>query len=222
MSSKIIITEDGSHSMLQQELNETFHSVHGAIQESNHTFIVSGLNNVVQNKSDVLNILEIGFGTGLNAFLSLLFATEKDLKIRYTAIELFPLSVESACLLNYPDILKPAKKDEFYKMHTSPWNNSIKVTPNFELLKINADFTKINLSGYYDLVYFDAFSPEKQPEMWTDDRFSMLYSQCNSGAILTTYCAKGSVRRALQAAGFYVERIPGAPGKREMLRARKR
>ncbi len=217
----MITTEDGSHSLLHQELDETYHSIHGAIQESNHTFIVSGLQNINFDEKDTINVLEIGFGTGLNAFLTLLFSETKKHKINYTAIELFPLSVESACLLNYPDILAIDKKDAFYQLHTSPWNNLIKITPNFKIKKIQEDFTSMNLTGFYDMIYFDAFSPDKQPEMWTEDRFEMIYKQCNPNAILTTYCAKGSVRRALQSASFTVERIPAAPGKREMLRARK-
>lgn len=216
MSEKIIFTEDGSHSLLQNELNETYHSIHGAIQESRHIFIDAGLK---KHAKDTLHILEIGFGTGLNAFLTLLESESTQQKIQYTAIELYPLSTASAFLLNYPDLLAPEKKDVFYQLHTSPWQNHIQLTPQFELYKIRADFSLMTLSGDFDLIYFDAFSPEKQPEMWTEDRFKMLYNCCNPGAILTTYCAKGIVRRALQSAGFEVERIPGPTGKREILRA---
>lgn len=217
MTPEIILTEDGSHSLIQTELNETYHSIHGAIQESAHIFIDAGLKKCAK---DTLQVLEIGFGTGLNAFLTLLETTHQ--KITYTAIELYPLSTESACLLNYPDLLAPNQKDAFYQLHTAPWHNHIQLTPQFELYKIQDDFSKMRLTGQFDLVYFDAFSPEKQPEMWTADRFSMLYDCCKSGAILTTYCAKGMVRRALQSAGFTVERIPGPPGKREIIRAMKK
>ncbi|MDD2285041.1 MAG: tRNA (5-methylaminomethyl-2-thiouridine)(34)-methyltransferase MnmD [Paludibacter sp.] len=214
----LILTEDGSHSLRHNELNETYHSIHGAIQESVHIFIESGLK---KQTKDHLHVLEIGLGTGLNAFLTLIETSSTFQKTHYTAIELYPLSVASACLLNYPDILAPDKKDTFYQLHTAPWQNHIQLTPQFELYKIREDFSSMTLSGQFDLVYFDAFSPEKQPEMWTEDRFRMIYNCCNPGAILTTYCAKGNVRRALQAAGFSVERIPGPPGKREMLRALK-
>ncbi len=216
MPPEIILTEDGSHSLLQRELNETYHSVHGAIQESAHIFIEAGMKQCTKNQ---LQILEVGFGTGLNAFLTLLESESTKQKITYTAIELYPLSNESACLLNYPDLLSPDKKDVFYQLHTAPWYNHIQLSPHFELYKVHEDFSSMTLAGQYDLIYFDAFSPDKQPEMWTEDRFRMLYKHCNPGAILTTYCAKGIVRRALQSAGFSVERIPGPPGKREILRA---
>lgn len=218
MENNLIITEDGSHSLHHNMLNETYHSIHGAIQESGHIFIEAGLKKCAK---DSLHILEIGFGTGLNAFLTLLEIESTQQKIQYTAIELYPLSTESACLLNYPDLLAPERKDVFYQLHTAPWQNHIQLTSQFELFKVQGDFTSMTLTGQYDLIYFDAFSPMKQPEMWTEDRFHMLYKNSNSGAILTTYCAKGIVRRALQTAGFFVERIPGPPGKREMLRATK-
>ena len=218
MPPDIILTEDGSHSLRHNKLNETYHSIHGAIQESGHIFIDAGLKTCAK---DTLQVLEIGFGTGLNTFLTLLESESSQQKIQYTTIELYPLSTESACLLNYPDLLAPEKKDVFYQLHTAPWQNRIQVTPYFELYKIQEDFSCMTLTGQYDLIYFDAFSPEKQPEMWTEDRFRMLYKHCNPGAILTTYCAKGIVRRALQSARFSVERIPGPPGKREILRALK-
>jgi tRNA U34 5-methylaminomethyl-2-thiouridine-forming methyltransferase MnmC len=214
----LLLTEDGSHSVLHPELHETYHSIHGAIQESEHTFINAGLRQCNQSS---LNILEIGFGTGLNAFLSLIETEQSQQKVFYTAVELYPLSLEAAAALNYPDLIAKDKKEIFYFLHSSPCQNSIPLTKNFELHKIQEDFTKLRLTGTYDLVYFDAFSPEKQPEMWKEDRFQMIYDCCNPGAILTTYCAKGAVRRALQTAGFFVERIPGAKGKREMLRAKK-
>ena len=215
---QIVLTEDGSHSVLHPELHETYHSIHGAIQESEHTFIDAGLR---QCKQSSLNILEIGFGTGLNAFLTLVETEKTQQKVFYTAIELYPLSSESAASLNYPDLIAKDKKNVFYLLHSSPWQKHISLTKNFNLYKILEDFTTFRLTGTYDLVYFDAFSPEKQPEMWTNERFQMLYDCCNPNAILTTYCAKGTVRRALQTAGFSVERIPGAKGKREMLRAKK-
>lgn len=218
MSGKIILTEDGSHSLLQNELNETYHSIHGAIQESKHIFIDAGLKMCTKNP---IHILEIGFGTGLNAFLTQLETELSGKKVHYTAIELYPLSTASASLLNYPDLLAPKKKDVFYQLHTSPWQNHIQLTNLFELYKIKEDYSSMTLTGSFDLIYFDAFSPEKQPEMWTEERFRMIYHCCNPGAILTTYCAKGNVRRALQSAGFLVERIPGPPGKREILRAKK-
>jgi tRNA U34 5-methylaminomethyl-2-thiouridine-forming methyltransferase MnmC len=217
-SQQIVLTEDGSHSVLHPELHETYHSIHGAIQESEHTFIGAGLR---QCKQSSLNILEIGLGTGLNAFLTLIEIGKTRQKVFYTAVELYPISPESAASLNYPDLIAKDKKNIFYLLHTSPWQKYMSLTRDFDLYKIQEDFTKLRLTEMYDLIYFDAFSPEKQPEMWTNERFQMLYDCCNPNAILTTYCAKGAVRRALQTAGFSVERIPGAKGKREMLRARK-
>lgn len=218
MSGKIFLTQDGSHSLLQEELNETYHSIHGAIQESKHIFIDAGLK---QCSKKTIHVLEIGFGTGLNALLTLLEAEASDLKIHYTTLELYPLSTASAVLLNYTDLLAPEKKDAFYQLHISPWQNHIQITEQFELYKIKEDFSTMTLTGNFDVIYFDAFSPEKQPEMWTEERFRKIYNCCSAGAILTTYCAKGDVRRAMQKAGFQVERIPGPSGKREILRARK-
>ena len=213
---QIIQTEDGSHSVLHSELHETYHSIHGAMRNPN-TLIGAACGSVKQSS---LNILEIGFGTGLNAFLTLV-ETEKPDKSVLHGCRALPNIPESAASFNYPDLIAKDKKDIFYLLHTSPWQKHISLTKNFDLNKIQEDFTKLRLTEMYDLIYFDAFSPEKQPGMWTSERFQMLYDCCNPNAILTTYCAKGAVRRALQTAGFSVERIPGAKGKREMLRARK-
>ena len=212
----LILTEDGSHSLRHNELNETYHSIHGAIQESVHIFIESGLK---KQTKDHLHVLEIGLGTGLNAFLTLIETSSTFQKTHYTAIELYPLSVASACLLNYPDILAPDKKDTFYQLHTAPWQNHIQLTSRFELYKIKEDYSSMTLSGNFDLVYFDAFSPEIQPELWVESLFSAIKDHMNEGGVLTTYCAKGAVRRILQSLGFTVERIPGPRGKREMIRA---
>ena len=166
------------------------------------------------------HILEIGFGTGLNAFLTLLSANEDNRKIYYTGLELYPLSWETVAALNYSD-------DPLFKqLHIIPWEEEIKVTPGFTLLKKKIDFTKFEAGTHnnplYDVVYFDAFAPEKQPEMWEQSLFNQLHSIMNHGGVLTTYCAKGVVRRMLQQAGFIVERLPGPPGgKREILRATK-
>jgi len=218
MQTELKLTEDGSHTLFVQQMDECYHSTHGAIQESRHIFIEAGLKQCPKKE---LRILEIGFGTGLNAFLTLLEAKRSEKNIRYTTLELYPVEFEKAMLLNYPEKLVPGKCQAFEKMHTSRWNIEIAVTPFFTLNKIEADFTKFEFTDNFDVVYFDAFSPEKQPEMWSEELFETLYSHCNIGAVLTTYCAKGVVRRAMQAAGFVVERLPGPPGKREILRGRK-
>ena len=218
MHTELKLTEDGSHTLFVREIDECYHSTHGAIQESRHIFIEAGLK---QCQKKEIRILEIGFGTGLNAFLTLLEAEGSDTLIHYTTLELNPVELETALFLNYPEKLAPDKRPYFEKMHTGGWNEEIPVTPFFILNKIETDFTGFVFEDRCDVVYFDAFSPEKQPEMWSEALFENIYSHCNAGAILTTYCAKGIVRRAMQAAGFVVERLPGPPGKREMLRARK-
>ena len=215
MNSELILTSDGSHSLFVPEIDECYHSTHGAVQESLHIFIDAGLR---QCHISEINILEIGFGTGLNAFLTLLEAERSEKQIKYTSLELFPVENHIALKLNYPDILAPEKRLTFEQMHTCTWNEEIQLSPFFGLNKIKTDFTEFVFKNNFDVVFFDAFSPEKQPEMWSDKQFEKIYSHCNPGAILTTYCAKGVVRRTMKSAGFEVERIQGPPGKREMLR----
>lgn len=219
MKRKIEITEDGSHTLFVAELNEHYHSTHGAIQESMHVFIDAGLR---ECKKKEIRVLEIGFGTGLNAFLTMEQAESMGKKIDFTSLELYPLTMSEVEKLNYADILNPLKKDYFHKLHTLKWGEWGQVTLYFSLLKLHLDFRSPNNfkpESKFDVIFFDAFAPDKQPEMWTQEIFDALYSFSNSKAILTTYCAKGSVRRMLQKAGFEVERLPGPPGKREMLRA---
>lgn len=212
-------TADGSNTLYVPELNEHYHSVKGALTESAHIFIQMGLNHAQAANP---RVLEIGFGTGLNAFLTLLEAEKKQRAIHFTSIERFPLSEDIVRKLSYPETIAPEECEKFYALHTAPWNQEVKISPYFTLHKIEGDFTHFSFSEYYDVVYFDAFAPEKQPEMWSQPLFDNLYRQMNPGGILTTYCAKGVVRRMLQAAGFTVERLPGPPGgKREILRATK-
>jgi tRNA U34 5-methylaminomethyl-2-thiouridine-forming methyltransferase MnmC len=218
MQTELKITEDGSHTLFVPGIDECYHSTHGAIQESRHIFIEAGLK---QSLKMEISVLEIGFGTGLNAFLTLLESEGSGKRIRYTSLELFPVEVEKALMLNYPEELAPDKRDLFDRMHTSPWNVETEITPGFSLIKIETDFTGYMFESNFDVVYFDAFSPEKQPEMWSKELFERIYAHCNSGAVLTTYCAKGVVRRAMQDAGFRVERLQGPPGKREILRGLK-
>lgn len=212
-------TADGSNTLYVPELNEHYHSVKGALTESAHIFIQMGLNHAQAANP---RVLEIGFGTGLNAFLTLLEAEKSQRTIHFTSIERFPLSEDIVRKLSYPETIAPEECEKFYALHTAPWNQEVKISPYFTLHKIEGDFTHFSFSEYYDVVYFDAFAPEKQPEMWSQPLFDNLYRQMNPGGILTTYCAKGVVRRMLQAAGFTVERLPGPPGgKREILRATK-
>lgn len=221
MERKIIITADGSHSLFIPSMDENYHSVHGAIGESIHVFINAGLQ---QCKQQHINILEVGFGTGLNALLSLIEITGKNISIHYTGIEKYPLNEEEYSELNYPDILGKELKDSFIKMHSCEWEKDIEIRENFILRKIKADLThyEFNEDSLFDLVYFDAFAPNKQPDLWNTDIYRKIYNNCSDEAILVTYCAKGIVRRELVSAGFSAERLPGPLGKFEMLRAIKR
>ena len=222
LKTQLITTEDGSHSLFVPLLNEHYHSTHGAIQESRHVYIETGLNACDLKQ---INVLEIGFGTGLNAFLTLLEAERTHKHIHYTTLELYPLDVDSVKQLNYAQQLTDENKGLlFMALHEATWDKTIEITPFFQLHKIETDFSNsnnLNTNLHFDVIYFDAFAPEKQPEMWTQQIFDKLFALSNPNAIITTYCAKGVVRRMLQSAGFTVERLPGPPGKREILRGRK-
>ena len=218
MKSELTLTNDGSHTLFVPELNEHYHSIHGAVQEAVHVYINAGLHHC---QKEEIHVLEVGFGTGLNAFLTLLENIKSDQKIVYTALELYPISVSDAQKLNYASHICPHSEHLFLQLHEAEWGNRIDITPHFSLLKLHQDVTKsdaFNFPTKFDVVYFDAFAPEKQPEMWTREVFEAVLSVCNPDAALTTYCAKGLVRRTMQSAGFTVERLPGPVGKREMLR----
>lgn len=218
---KIELTADGSHTLFMSELDEHYHSVNGAIQESIHVFINTGLHHC---KKECVNILEIGFGTGLNAFLTALDVTNTEKVIHYTGLELYPLPKSITRELNYSDKHSEQAKMLYNKLHDVDWNKEVQILPEFYLSKIECDFTKFDFSSLkssFDLIYLDAFAPDKQPEMWTQSIFDSLYSVTAQNGILVTYCAKGIVRRMLQQAGYKTERLPGPPGKREMLRATK-
>jgi tRNA U34 5-methylaminomethyl-2-thiouridine-forming methyltransferase MnmC len=209
-------TEDGSHTLYVPSIDETYHSIHGAINESRHVFIEAGLSLI---EKDEIRVLEIGLGTGLNAFLTAIYGEKTGKKISFTSIEKFPLEEVIWQQLNYGSALN--NYSLFTDIHAAAWEQEVVITPNFTLMKLQADLKSLSLSSEYDCIFFDAFSPEKQAELWTEDIFKNLYKHTADGGILTTYCAKGAVRRAMQAVGFEVERIPGPFGKREMLRARK-
>lgn len=221
MQRQPIITKDGSHTISIPEMNVTYHSHHGAIQESMHVFIEAGLKYVSANLQEPwINIFEMGFGTGLNALLSLIEAERCQLKIHYTAVELFPLQEKEINLLNYCEQLdRQNLKPVFHQLHQCEWGKDIFITPFFTLHKIRMDL--INLSAYQpvNLIYYDAFAPAAQPELWTKEVFEKLISLLVPGGVLVTYCSKGDVRRAMQAVGFSIEKIPGPKGKREMVRA---
>ena len=215
---EIVTTEDGSHSIYVQTLDEHYHSVHGAFTESQHVFIEAGLN---QLKNSHIRILEMGFGTGLNALLTFVEANKSNISIYYTGIEKYPLERTITDSLNYESIIDPAWKGMFKLIHDSQWQQEVLIKPGFILKKIQCDMHEMGEVDEFDLVYFDAFAPEKQPELWTEDLFNHIFLSMRSNSILTTYSSKGTVRRNLEAAGFRVEKIPGPPGKREMTRAYK-
>ncbi len=214
-------TADGSHTLFIPELNETYHSIHGAIQESQHVFIKNGLHYFSDKKT--VNILEVGFGTGLNALLTLLDKQNLAQQVNYVSLEKFPLNLALIVQLNYTTQLKlnVAQTALFNQLHICEWNKLTPITNNFNLLKIEKDLADFQYETTFDIVYFDAFAPEKQAELWTAEIFSKIYDLLRPNGILVTYCAKGVVKRTIKSVGFQLETLPGPPGKREMIRAKK-
>jgi tRNA U34 5-methylaminomethyl-2-thiouridine-forming methyltransferase MnmC len=217
---ELVKTDDGSDTLFVRELGEHYHSTFGAVQESMHIFINAGLR---QCHQPYLNLFEVGFGTGLNAYLTLLESINIKQTIRYFTIEKYPLQPEIWSVLNYPAVIPEGNPELFRSIHTAKWDKEIKINDHFSILKLSSDLTDVDYSALplFDLVYFDAFSPEKQPELWETSIFRNIESHCLPFAKLVTYCAKGAVRRSLKEAGFTPERIPGPPGKREILRGTK-
>lgn len=209
-------TEDGSHTFYASELDEPYHSMHGALQESEHIFIDQGFKQV---KKASIRILEIGFGTGLNTLLSYREGIKTTTRIYYHTVEKYPLTSSEYSKLNYESFVTGIPDGILIQMHLAPWEKDFDLHPIFRLHKEKSDFRKMQPKGRYDLIYFDAFAPEKQPELWSENIFSRISDLSNSGAILVTYSSKGLVQRALKKSAFNVEKIPGPPGKREMIRA---
>lgn len=206
-------------------MNEHYHSSFGAIQESQHIFINHGFAVVAGagefDSMKELRILEVGFGTGLNALLTLAEAERRSIRVRYTSIEPFPIEAATWQQLNYPRLIdSPALSKQFETLHLSAWNHPTEISDHFILEKINSGLQEFNTAGVpYHLIYFDAFGPDVQPELWTPAIFERLYACLLPGGILVTYSVKGSVIRALKSAGFKVEKLPGPPGKRHITRA---
>jgi tRNA U34 5-methylaminomethyl-2-thiouridine-forming methyltransferase MnmC len=200
------------------ELKESFHSINGAISESHHVFIDAGLNT---SRLNSLNVFEMGFGTGLNALLTWIECKKQGRKVNYHTVEMNPLKDEIFRKLNYEEILSLNQEERlvFRLMHNAPWGKDTLMDDSFSLCKFQVSLLDFDFPEKYDLIYFDAFSPGKQPEIWTYEIFDKLSAAMNPGAILTTYCAKGSVKRIFQEIGFEIEMLPGPPGKREMIRA---
>ncbi|MCX6351232.1 MAG: tRNA (5-methylaminomethyl-2-thiouridine)(34)-methyltransferase MnmD [Bacteroidetes bacterium] len=216
MPLQILATQDGSNTLFNPEIGEPYHSTNGAIAESNHVFIQAGLAAyITENSPAVISIFEVGLGTGLNVLLTYEYMQNyKNIEINYTAIEAFPIPLSLAIELGY------AKETQavFAEIHESNWGEWISISPQFNFKKIHAKLEDCMIEKGIDLIYFDAFAPDKQPELWTEEVFKKLFEIMNPKAILTTYSAKGQVRRNMIAAGLNVERLPGPAGKREMLR----
>ncbi|MDT0557287.1 tRNA (5-methylaminomethyl-2-thiouridine)(34)-methyltransferase MnmD [Ichthyenterobacterium sp. W332] len=229
MKRKIITTNDGSKTIHIEDWNEQYHSVHGAIQEANHVFIKHGLLFYFENychseqseesKLNQVAILEIGFGTGLNAFLTLIESEKLKATISYTGVEAFPVSESELNQLNYTSLLPVDYTEQFKIMHSEPWETNTQITKEFRLKKEKKYFKDIRSENEFNIIYFDAFGARVQPELWTEAIFKIMFKALKPQGVLVTYSAKGSVRRAMQTVGFTVERLPGPPGKREMLRA---
>jgi len=218
MQRKIISTEDGSHSLYVSEMDEHFHSVHGAIQESTHVFIQNGLFKC--NKKKII-VLEVGFGTGLNALLTML--NREGREIHYFSIEKYPLHEQEYGQLNYPELISGNTKPIFMQMHRCQWNKTEEIVSGFKLTKLEADFPDFDFESLppFNLIYFDAFAPRKQPEMWQEKIFLKLARHTLPEGRFVTYCAQGEIRRMLIRCGFNMQRIPGPPGKKEMLTGEK-
>lgn len=222
MTHEFIRTEDGSTTLYVPELNEHYHSIHGAIQESVHIFIRAGIEyyrSSTPASSGCLRILEAGFGTGLNAYLTLVHASAQEMPVIYHSLEKYPLTPEEAALLNYTDYIPYSCPEHFSRLHETPWETLTEITPGFSLCKHRQDLRDTHFPPEFDIVFFDAFNPDVQPHLWTAEVFRQFFVALKPGGILVTYCVKGIVKQALREVGFTLKRLPGPPGKREMLRA---
>jgi len=217
-SLEVITTGDGSHSLRNASLNETYHSIHGAIQESSHVFIANGLLAVAEKHlGKPIRILELGFGTGLNVLLTMIHAREKKIPIIYESWEKFPLAEHIVAQLNLGAKLGDPKG--FAEIHRASWNVATQVNPSFVLSKKLGDILRDEVDGLFDLVYYDAFAPSKQPELWTLGALQKTTDRLDFRGTWVTYCAMGQMKRDLNALGLLVESLSGPPGKKEMTRA---
>jgi tRNA U34 5-methylaminomethyl-2-thiouridine-forming methyltransferase MnmC len=214
---EIVKTREGIDTLINNRLNEHYHSLYGSMQEGLHVFIKNGLLAVNKNLPEI-KILEMGFGTGLNAILTYRENQVLQKHIHYSTVEAFPLPKSITDKLNYFEYFGKPLQPFFQRMHDCNWFENV-TFGDFILHKINADMLELTLDGGYDLVYYDAFSPTHQPELWTFEVLQKIYEACNKGALLVTYCAKGEVKQTLEKVGFKVEKLDGPKGKREMIRA---
>lgn len=221
MKLQIINTSDGSHTIYVPRLDEQYHSVNGAITESNHVYLKNGF---MFYEGDKPIVFEVGFGTGLNCLLTALASEQSEKVTTYYSVEKFPLEKELLNQLNYAERISKKAVPLFQKIHDCEWNRKVKISENFYLFKINSDLYNVdyNFLEHFNIIYFDAFGPDKQPEMWTEKIFQDIFKNTLDNGVFVTYSAKGEVRRKLAACGFEMERLPGPPGKNQMLRGIKR
>jgi tRNA U34 5-methylaminomethyl-2-thiouridine-forming methyltransferase MnmC len=214
---EIKTTSDGSHTLYVPQLDEHYHSIHGAIQESRHVFIESGIKSLFKSP---IKVLEVGFGTGLNALLTALWSNKANIEVHYTGIECFPIDMKLNESLNYPQVLEEKESIEYFtKIISSLWHNESKIHSCFTLHKIESRIQEYHPNHKVDIIYFDAFGPNIQEEIWEINVLKNMYNSLNDNGVFVTYSAKGQLKRDLKGLGFKVESIPGPPGKREMTRA---
>ncbi|MFN3917866.1 MAG: tRNA (5-methylaminomethyl-2-thiouridine)(34)-methyltransferase MnmD [Flavobacteriales bacterium] len=215
---KTVLTSDNSNTLYVPDLDEYYHSIHGAIQESRHVFINEGLSFLISRGYKEIDIFEVGFGTGLNALLTWVEAESQNVRVNYYSIEKFPVPVNMALNLNFSALLALDNNDYMEKLHNASWDFLVELSPNFSLKKNKNDLQCIDVNQHFDLVYYDAFGPRAQPEMWLPQLLKKSVDLLKDGGIWVSYCAKGQVKRDLKSAGLQIESIPGPPGKREMTR----
>lgn len=218
---ELIITQDGSHSVFSSQYGVTYHSKYGAVTESAHVFINAGLRYKAAVQREIA-ILEVGFGTGLNAFMTWMEAERRNLSVRYTALEAYPVTAAEAAQFNFPEQLGvPERNADFLSLHQCAWDTQTEFSEQFVFEKKHLRLEDFSAASAFDVVYFDAFAPQAQPELWTEAIFAALYAALRPEGVLVTYCAQGHFKRTLKKVGFVVERLQGPPGKREMTRATK-
>lgn len=217
-----LVTDDHSHTLFSERFKATYHSTRGAMSESKHVFIENGLQFFYEQCNlKEISILEIGFGTGLNAFMTYLYAKEHDLKINYQSIEAFPVPITKATQLNYTSDFSENEKVVFNQMHQQEWNREGAISKNFSFMKHLGLLEEFETQQKFNVIYFDAFSPSEQPELWTEHIFKNMFDLLEDNGVLVTYCAQGQMKRNMKSAGFKVQSLPGALGKREMTRGLK-
>lgn len=216
-SHQVQLSEDGSHTLVSNTFKVTFHSIHGAITESNVVFIEAGLDYLLKNNYTCISVFEMGFGTGLNALLSYIWAEKNKINIIYHTVEAFPISKEISDQLNYGEIL--GHKEVLQQLHAIDWDLEKRISKYFSFCKYHNELENLDLNFKSDVVFFDAFSPATQPDLWDEKSLSKMYGSLNINGVLVSYCAQGAFKRNLKSVGFRVESIQGPPGKREMTRA---